>query len=549
MNEKETRSFSKLSKREELGLPNKKLLESYGDLFSLKSSNYENKQLRLIKNNEAQLLDDIYTPLLQTISFVINASILENLKVSKFDQNLKIDSPLMPLSIFVGNDSLTRESIPDIPGLDIESFSLSHPQSSTIRGKSIEEVIYPDINIGENKNKNKNKIIKNIKDFDSFNYEPRIPDNYSYPPLKSDKVKSTAMVFGDDEYYSLDTFKDIKIPEFLNKTGNINLFDDARLDSGYVADISKADAVTIGSDIFISKEKGENLSSPGGKGLLMHEYTHSIQQHNLGQKINNLNKFQIDLLEQEALNNEIFTTEYLTFSKSSDEYSTYRPLNITTSEPLDSIVPGSLDEYDIIKNRDNNNYSDEKKSRGLPEIFTNSTRVEGLSEESLSLYLGPTHGFLGSEIESNNDFYNSVNINTNLLTPDILNDNGNELTYPITYPEEQNNKIDMSASYRNPQFNIGVTYNYQSNVGSELPLLAAKDRKRSLNNSSPSRSSASELSMHSSLYDNRGKINEKEMQSKNNIINNNFNIDAIAEKVIEILERKIKIQKMRKGSR
>ena len=321
-----------------------------------------------------------------------------------------------------------------------------------------------------------------------------------------------------------------------------------------IADRYNADAITLGPNIIFAKDKF-NSQTPQGMALLVHELTHIYQLKKLhdspyGNYHNPANSLK-NKWEQEALNNEQFAYELLTDSNKLYENAlSYGKIHAMYDQ---NMVSSFVLPYHIANNYDiNGDYNDNRVNNARKTSVDLTTILEIVSKKNSSFeQVGSSLGDIESYryptllpsfftiprldlLPSNKSPYLNTTSSDSLAYnnyPDLsfgnmLNPTKNDIVSRTTTNNSANSKYYVNNSSSN-----SISYPI-------TPLFAEHSRNIDMNSAL-----GSDSSQHTSVSLPPAMDNPL---SSNTV---NLDIEAIAEKVYQILYNKIKIQRARRGIR
>ena len=300
-----------------------------------------------------------------------------------------------------------------------------------------------------------------------------------------------------------------------------------------ITDQYNADAVTFSGNIFFSKGKF-NLSTPPGISLFVHELTHAKQ---IGEKADrNILQYKHNDLEQEALQNERETLQYTNFMFNNKlpyiHTTVYDDINFLNSLKKDFNFV--LDNKNSYKSNNNNIYLLPSKNK-----FSNHK----YPKNSLNIRTFLTTNYNNDQFEEehkDNKFYNN-NIDKNknsIYSESIINTDNlrNKSLFNINFPNSRLSTINNEPSKTSLIPKQESLPEKISQSALPIPLFAKKDR---------SIESASSFTNFPNMKS--SPTTDIDSSSNNLFLETKIDIDSIAKKVFEILERKIKIERTRRG--
>ena len=325
---------------------------------------------------------------------------------------------------------------------------------------------------------------------------------------------------------------------------------------------ANADAMTLGSNILFARDKF-NLKTPRGFALLVHELTHVNQLKNNissysthSDNLTNPKNFD-NYWEKEALDNENLTLRYLEFQDRkqkkyflNDDIIEKRQGNTNNiyyagSQPasFNSFSETSTFQQNELTNNDNVLGYNDEYAKGKIDNLIKAASIDPQNYGGFSNHLN----------DFRNDFLN------NRYPKNKINNNIGEIS----------DKNDLNAQSYSKNFNISLpNLSYGNNVITDIDFSNSLSRSvttASLNNSLPSPSAAAAAAPPPPLFAETNRIVDSTENSTGSIQNqilpksantevsrlntNMLDLESIAEKVYQLIQAKIKIQKARIGIR
>jgi hypothetical protein len=347
-------------------------------------------------------------------------------------------------------------------------------------------------------------------------------------------------------------------------TSKINIFIDS-LTNG-LTNKYNADAITFGSNIIFAKDKFD-IHTPQGISLLMHELTHvyqlrQLQNYHSSENINNIAYNLKDSLEKEAQDTEQYFYNYFLLSLKNQQTDKKKYFSNDFSNRFNNPIISNLHStnYYTINNTDKNynrlnnmpisdlslannlrfNLESDSSSKLMPFLTESIFKENNFNINPRLPSLGDSlHSFQGNNaIQEDN--YNPSNSSYPYLSFNIINYVNNSNSFVTSKANNNSSTSTIAAATAASKGAAANTADNNNNYPVMPFFLAERSRNISADNSIDlSSNQQSQISIPFI-----SPINNTSMPRFSI-----YDIEIIAEKVYQILQNKIKIQRVRRGIR